>query len=133
MPPRRAATVKAGRKGVAKSMPKLATTTSFGKPEEAIATALPPTRAHSSPYHYPLLIGDESQQDALLTWFKSVEDSRTMPWRKAWIDPSLASKTSGELKDVLNKRAYEVWVSEVSKLTGSEFVPTSTVTCLHPP
>jgi A/G-specific adenine glycosylase len=118
MPPRRAATVKAGRNVVAKAKPKTATATSFEKPEEAVATALPPTRAHSAPYHYPLLIGDECQQDALLTWFKSVEGSRTMPWRKAWIDPSLASKTSDGLKEVLNKRAYEVWVSEVSKSKG---------------
>jgi A/G-specific adenine glycosylase len=118
MPPRRAATTKAVKKQLTKSKPKPATATSFEKPEEPIATALAPTRAHSSPYHFPLLIGDESSQDALLTWFKSVEDSRTMPWRKAWIDPSQASDTSGELKDILNKRAYEVWVSEVSKLTG---------------
>jgi A/G-specific adenine glycosylase len=118
MPPRRAATTKAVKKELTKSKPKPATATSFEKPGEPIATALAPTRAHSSPYHYPLLIDDESQQDALLTWFKSVEDSRTMPWRKAWIDPSQASDTSGELKDILNKRSYEVWVSEVSKLTG---------------
>ena len=101
--------------GVTKSKPKPAATTAFEKPEERIATALAPTRTHSAPYHYPLIIGDEGQQDALLRWFKSVEDSRTMPWRKAWIDPSPISKTSDELKDVLNKRAYEVWVSEVSK------------------
>ncbi|KAF2629086.1 A/G-specific adenine glycosylase [Macroventuria anomochaeta] len=36
-----------------------------------------------------------------------------MPWRKAWIDRSLHSEPSHDIKQTLNRRAYEVWVSEV--------------------
>lgn len=115
MPPRRAATAKASKAGSAKLSIKPTTTAIFEKPAEPIATALPPTRTHPSAYHYPLLIDDKSQHDALLSWFKGVEDSRTMPWRKAWIDPSQASGTLENTENVLNKRAYEIWVSEVSK------------------
>lgn len=38
-----------------------------------------------------------------------------MPWRKQWIDPSEYEGKGEELGRVLGKRAYEVWVSEVSK------------------
>lgn len=38
-----------------------------------------------------------------------------MPWRKAWINPADFEGREEELKSVLSKRAYEVWVSEVSK------------------
>lgn len=115
MPPRRAATAKVSKVVSTKLKPKPATTTSFEKPEQPIAAALPPTRAHSIAYHFPLLFDDKSQQNALLEWFASVEDSRTMPWRKAWIDTSRESDITYEIKAALNKRAYEVWVSEVSK------------------
>lgn len=37
-----------------------------------------------------------------------------MPWRKEWIDPK-AYEDEEELGRVLSKRAYEVWVSEVSE------------------
>lgn len=37
-----------------------------------------------------------------------------MPWRKKWIDPE-EYEDKEELGRVLSKRAYEVWVSEVSK------------------
>ena len=37
-----------------------------------------------------------------------------MPWRKKWIDPE-ESEDKEELGRVLSKRAYEVWVSEVSE------------------
>ncbi|KAJ5062784.1 DNA glycosylase [Bipolaris maydis] len=36
-----------------------------------------------------------------------------MPWRKAWINPADFEGREEELKSVLSKRAYEVWVSEV--------------------
>jgi A/G-specific adenine glycosylase len=38
-----------------------------------------------------------------------------MPWRKKWIDPVEFEGREEELGSVLGKRAYEVWVSEVSK------------------
>ncbi|KAF1850473.1 DNA glycosylase [Cucurbitaria berberidis CBS 394.84] len=36
-----------------------------------------------------------------------------MPWRKRWIDPREFEGREEDLGDVLAKRAYEVWVSEV--------------------
>ena len=38
-----------------------------------------------------------------------------MPWRKAWIDPKMLKGREDGLEDDLAKRAYEVWVSEVSR------------------
>lgn len=38
-----------------------------------------------------------------------------MPWRKTWIDPKAFEGRDEELGEVLGKRGYEVWVSEVSK------------------
>lgn len=90
-------------------------TPTFSRPTEAIGAALPAARIHSASYHYPLLADDTSQQHALLEWFRSVEDSRTMPWRKAWLDQSHVSEALEDKAETLNKRAYEVWVSEVSK------------------
>ena len=40
-----------------------------------------------------------------------------MPWRKDWIDPGSYNGKEEDLGRVLGKRAYEVWVSEVSKYT----------------
>lgn len=115
MPPRRAAVSKASKVVSTKAKSKPAATNFFEKPENTIAAALPPARVHPNGYHFPLLFEDKSQQDALLEWFKSVEDSRTMPWRKAWIDPSQQLGAANDTERALNKRAYEVWVSEVSK------------------
>jgi hypothetical protein len=39
-----------------------------------------------------------------------------MPWRKEWVDPGAWEGGDEELGSVLARRAYEVWVSEVSKL-----------------
>jgi A/G-specific adenine glycosylase len=50
-----------------------------------------------------------------LSWFEDVEEARSMPWRKRWIDPKEYEGTEEEVGVVLAKRAYEVWVSEVSK------------------
>jgi A/G-specific adenine glycosylase len=58
---------------------------------------------------------DKRTCDALLNWFEGVEETRSMPWRKKWIDPSAFAGKDEELASVLGKRAYEVWVSEVSK------------------
>jgi A/G-specific adenine glycosylase len=58
---------------------------------------------------------DQATCNALLNWFVSVEETRSMPWRKKWIDPTEFEGKQEELGKVLGKRAYEVWVSEVSK------------------
>jgi hypothetical protein len=84
-------------------------------PSTPLAPALPPSRVHQSTYHYPLLFSDRSACDALLSWFEGVEETRSMPWRKKWVDPKEFESREEELGRVLSKRAYEVWVSEVSK------------------
>lgn len=77
--------------------------------------ALPPTRAHHLSYHYPLLLSSKAACAALLSWFEGVEETRSMPWRKRWIDPKEFEGKAEELGKTLGKRAYEVWVSEISK------------------
>lgn len=84
-------------------------------PEGATPIALPPSRVHHASYHYSLLLDDGKACDGLLSWFKGVEETRSMPWRKTWIDPKDYQGKAEELGTVLGKRAYEVWVSEVSK------------------
>jgi hypothetical protein len=84
-------------------------------PKAPQSAALPPSRAHHASYHYPLLLDDKSSCDGLLSWFKGVEETRSMPWRKTWIDPKDFKGRDEELGQTLGKRAYEVWVSEVSK------------------
>ncbi|KAL5117831.1 hypothetical protein ACEQ8H_004305 [Pleosporales sp. CAS-2024a] len=84
------------------------------RPAEPTVTCLPPIgRIHHASYHYPLLIDDKSACDALLNWFKACEETRNMPWRKAWIDPSVFDGTTEEFQKALGIRAYEVWVSEI--------------------
>jgi A/G-specific adenine glycosylase len=76
---------------------------------------LPPSRQHSITYHRPLLLDQDvgSQgRKALLSWFHSVSESRSMPWRKAWVNPTMISDPV-ELRTILEKRAYEVWISEI--------------------
>lgn len=54
--------------------------------------------------------------DALLKWFEGVAKERGMPWRKAWIDPTASESSSAEtMRQDLEKRAYEVWISEISE------------------
>lgn len=76
---------------------------------------LPPSRQHSIIYHRPLLldkdVGSQGRK-ALLSWFHSVSESRSMPWRKSWVDPKKLSDPI-ELRTTLEKRAYEVWISEI--------------------
>lgn len=74
-----------------------------------------PVRQHALMYHRPLLLdgqqGKESRQ-SLLRWFDSVSTTRAMPWRKAWVNPRDMSD-SAEVRRVLERRAYEVWISEI--------------------
>jgi len=85
------------------------------KPSAPIPPANPLSRSHTVPYHYPLLLSDTQAAENLLTWFESIEEARSMPWRKKWIDPAEFGQSSKELDSLLAKRAYEVWVSEISR------------------
>lgn len=81
-----------------------------------IKPSLPPTRAHTLSYHRPLLLDPNtgaSSRTAFLTWFDSVSQTRAMPWRKAWVDPSSFGTDEDALRLALEKRAYEVWISEI--------------------
>ncbi|KAH6695615.1 DNA glycosylase [Plectosphaerella plurivora] len=74
-----------------------------------------PARHHATTYHRPLLLSGPSSKDArqaLLAWFDSVSTSRNMPWRKAWIDPT-SHDDPAFLRLALERRAYEVWISEI--------------------
>jgi A/G-specific adenine glycosylase len=72
----------------------------------------PPTRHHTIAYHRPLLLDSQDGRNALLKWFDSVSSSRSMPWRKPWIDPRAFSDPDS-LRSALERRAYEVWISEI--------------------
>ncbi|KAJ6788387.1 hypothetical protein PWT90_04647 [Aphanocladium album] len=78
--------------------------------------SLPPTRCHTIAYHKPLLLdgklGAEGRK-AFLDWFDSVSETRAMPWRKAWVNPADFGSSPDELRRTLEKRAYEVWISEI--------------------
>lgn len=85
---------------------------------ESETIALPAHRhpeSHSSSYHHPLLLTNLAARQALLSWFDSVTFNRAMPWRKPWINPSHHTHKNkpSHLRDLLKKRAYEVWISEV--------------------
>jgi A/G-specific adenine glycosylase len=111
---------------------KTAKTHTIPIPEGITSIALPPSRVHHASYHYPLLLDDRKACDGLLSWFKGVEETRSMPWRKIWIDPKDYEGKAEELGTVLGKRAYEVWVSEVSKWTCQfASAPPYQVTCPH--
>lgn len=71
-----------------------------------------PGRLHAPMYHRPLLLGSVEGRTSLLEWFDGVSTSRAMPWRKDWIDPSLVPDAT-ELRLQLEKRAYQVWISEI--------------------
>ncbi|KAF1949524.1 DNA glycosylase [Byssothecium circinans] len=112
MPSRRKAKPAMPSKRVPPSKP---TFTSFPKPDSPLPAAIPPARNHTLGYHYPLLLDDGKSVDALLRWFEGIEEKRSMPWRKKWIDPEIFKGREGEddLDEVLARRAYEVWVSEI--------------------
>ncbi|KAJ1034727.1 hypothetical protein NDA13_000983 [Ustilago tritici] len=77
-------------------------------------TAPLPARTHASSYHRPLLLlaSHESGISSLLSWFSRVYSNREMPWRSAFIDPSNFSSAE-ELREALETRAYQVWISEI--------------------
>ncbi|KAK1992043.1 DNA glycosylase [Colletotrichum falcatum] len=83
----------------------------------------PPSRAHAASYHRPLLLDGRpgrDGRDALLAWFDATSTTRGMPWRKAWIDPRRShpdrdddDAAAAGLRSALERRAYEVWISEI--------------------
>ncbi|KAI1178216.1 DNA glycosylase [Nemania sp. FL0916] len=84
--------------------------------EESASTIPPcrmPQRIHNIDYHRPLLLQNPKGQDDLLQWFDSVSQQRMMPWRKAWIDPGEYGDNLALLRQDLERRAYEVWISEI--------------------
>lgn len=75
-----------------------------------------PRRDHDVAYHKPLLLhgelGKRGRAD-LLAWYDKVNDDRSMPWRKTFVDPEDYSSSPDELRQVLTQRAYEVFISEI--------------------
>ncbi|KAI0484608.1 DNA glycosylase [Xylariaceae sp. FL0804] len=88
---------------------------------ESGCCSLPPTRVHAVAYHRPLLLDRREGRAALLAWFDDVSTARSMPWRKPWIDQRRHHNNNknddaeaGEpLRAQLERRAYEVWISEI--------------------
>lgn len=82
----------------------------FAHNHEPLATArVGCHRRHAVTYHRPLLLGAKGRpgRDSLLSWFDSTSTDRKMPWRKPFLDPARAPR------DALERRAYEVWISEI--------------------
>ncbi|KAK0388957.1 hypothetical protein NLU13_2534 [Sarocladium strictum] len=74
-----------------------------------------PGRAHSLSYHRPLLLDalkGREYRDALLKWFDSISTKRGMPWRKPWLG-SMPDAEAVDRRKAYEKRAYEVWISEI--------------------
>jgi A/G-specific adenine glycosylase len=87
-----------------------------------------PLRTHDIYYHRSLLLDSREGRADLLEWFDSVSSLRSMPWRKPWINPRLelpeleanSSRSTNPddsaallLRKKLERRAYEVWISEI--------------------
>ncbi|KAI0871610.1 DNA glycosylase [Hypoxylon argillaceum] len=72
-----------------------------------------PQRIHNIDYHRPLLIDSRKGRDELLEWFDAVSSQRSMPWRKPWIDPRENTDDLILFRQKLERRAYEVWISEI--------------------
>ncbi|KAI9166422.1 Adenine DNA glycosylase [Paramyrothecium foliicola] len=75
----------------------------------------PPKRQHGVAYHRPLMLDPSDGQKhraSLLKWFDSVSTSRSMPWRKTWVNPR-DEPDAAKLRSALERRAYEVWISEI--------------------
>ncbi|KAM0189765.1 hypothetical protein ACHAPQ_003425 [Fusarium lateritium] len=79
--------------------------------ETSQTPCIPPSRQHQLLYHRPLLLKESTSRQALLSWFDGVSTKRSMPWRKTWINPK--GHNQDELRNLLERRAYEVWISEI--------------------
>lgn len=97
----------------------------FLQETEAVPTACGPgARAHRPSYHRPLLLDTPASTQRLLAWFDATQHDRDMPWRQPWIDPDIPppkrlpkmdeeSVRSLSTQEILQRRAYEVWISEI--------------------
>ncbi|KAJ2994273.1 hypothetical protein NUW58_g1600 [Xylaria curta] len=72
-----------------------------------------PQRRHNIDYHRPLLLNSRKGRADLMQWFDQVSSRRSMPWRKPWIDPQVHADNPALLREKLERRAYEVWISEI--------------------
>lgn len=114
-PPKKRKTGNAAKQEAARLHQRLFSHDASGQDSERTCSL--PKRLHSVTYHRPLLLQRPSRlgkeaQESLLSWFDSVSTARSMPWRKAWINPDdVADKD--ELRSMLEKRAYQVWISEI--------------------
>ncbi|KAI0340388.1 DNA glycosylase [Trametopsis cervina] len=73
--------------------------------EETVALRQPSDCEAPHPYSRHVIANPAPLQDALLTWYAGVHESRGMPWRKPY-DPTFD-------RDQRAQRAYEVWISEI--------------------
>lgn len=72
-----------------------------------------PGRVHNIDYHRSQLLDSRKGRDDLLAWFDGISTARSMPWRKSWVDPRKYVDDPALLREKLEKRAYEVWISEI--------------------
>ncbi|KAI3327537.1 DNA glycosylase [Xylariaceae sp. AK1471] len=84
-----------------------------GASSDTILPCQLPQRVHNIDYHRPLLLDSRNGRTALLEWFDGVSSARSMPWRKPWIDPRVEADDPTLLRQKLERRAYEVWISEI--------------------
>lgn len=74
-----------------------------------------PLRHHAVQYHRPILLqGDRGKtgRSALLAWFDKAFTDRSMPWRKAFVQPADYTDPD-QLRKVLTQRAYEIFICEI--------------------
>lgn len=118
-------------KNAASSSATPAVTSAAGGSQFPAVTALPPKRHHTLAYHEPLLLYPGSYGafnshretplgQELLSWYTSVAETRGMPWRQEWIRPDeeryvATAEGRAQLRKLLERRAYEVWISEISE------------------
>jgi A/G-specific adenine glycosylase len=84
-----------------------------GDHREEIQIVAPPKRAHSLQYHRPRLLNNTPASTALLSWFDATSQTRQMPWRKPWLNPTEFLSGEEDFRKALAERAYEIWVSEI--------------------
>ncbi|KAK5635289.1 hypothetical protein RRF57_011001 [Xylaria bambusicola] len=78
-----------------------------------ISPSVLPARVHNIDYHRPLLLISRKGRKDLLNWFDGISTKRSMPWRQPWVDPRIYADDPSLLRQKLEKRAYEVWISEI--------------------
>ncbi|KAG9258490.1 DNA glycosylase [Emericellopsis atlantica] len=113
LPTKRRKTGSSTKEEAARLHKKLFSVKAAQEPPEPICAM--PNREHSTVYHRSLLLDGsigKAGQNALLDWFDSISTARAMPWRKTWLDPSTISDED-ELRKQLERRAYQVWISEI--------------------